>query len=378
MTGWWTCCRSAFQKGVSAQGRRITVRHLLTMTAGHAEDSLLPAWELEPHDLVKGFLRLAFDVPEGSRHTYDNSTTFALARMVERVSGQELPELLEERLFQPMGIENAEWDRVASGLAFGFHGLHLRTEDVAAFGELLLRGGRWGDRQLMPREWVELATSKQIETLPLEGWADDFHEGYGFQFWRSRHGYFGNGAFGQQCVVVPEHELVIAVTSSRDGPIPGIFWDCLLPGIDDRGTAEDDALLAERLRGLSLPRSIGRPNGLAYGTIKASDGVLPDGTPVVVEPADGGWRLSVGEWPVIEVGHNEWRESAPLGRPVVATGGWQGDEFAADVYVITSPHRVRLTVSSGKASAVWNEVPLTTPRLELHLRAPLMTRPDVS
>ncbi len=143
---------------ISEQGRRITVHHLLSMTAGHGTDSLAEAWELEPDDLVKGFLRVPFPEPEGSLHTYDNATTYVLARMVERVTGRGLPELLDERLFRPMGIDHAEWDRVASGAAFGFHGLHLTTEAVAAFGELLLRGGRWGDRRLVPRAWVELAT----------------------------------------------------------------------------------------------------------------------------------------------------------------------------------------------------------------------------
>ncbi|MEV6412735.1 serine hydrolase domain-containing protein [Kribbella sp. NPDC051718] len=178
---------------VSAQGRRITVHHLLSMTAGHDPDSLDEAWRLEPGDLVRGFLRVPFANAEGTRHTYDNSTTYILARMVERVTGRSLPEFLDERLFQPMGIEGAEWDRVASGAAFGFHGLHLTTEAVAAFGELLLRGGVWGDRQLVPREWLDLATSPQIETLPLPNWSEnpDFLRGYGYQFWISRHGYHG-------------------------------------------------------------------------------------------------------------------------------------------------------------------------------------------
>ena len=111
---------------ISEQGRRITVHHLLSMTAGHLTDSLDEAWELEPGDLVKGFLRLPFAAPEGTRHAYDNSAAFILARMVERVTGRGLPEFLDERLFTPMGIDHAEWDRVGSGAAFGFHGLHLR------------------------------------------------------------------------------------------------------------------------------------------------------------------------------------------------------------------------------------------------------------
>src|SRR6202041_1896311 len=148
--------------GVSEQARRISVHHLLSMTAGHRTDTLAEAWQLEPGDLVKGFLRLPFATTEGTRHAYDNSAAFILARMVERVVGCGLAEFLDERLFTPMGIDHAEWDRVGSGAAFGFHGLHLRTEAVAAFGELLLRGGLWGGKQLVPREWVELATGRHI------------------------------------------------------------------------------------------------------------------------------------------------------------------------------------------------------------------------
>ncbi|MFG2358442.1 serine hydrolase domain-containing protein [Streptomyces sp. NPDC048521] len=194
---------------ISEQGRRLTVHHLLSMTTGHRTDSLAEAWQREPGDLVKGFLRVPFFDAEGTRHAYDNPTTFVLARMVERATGRSLPELLEERPFEPMGVDHAEWDRVASGTAFGFHGLHLTTEPVAAFGELLLRGGMWGDRRLVPREWVELATGRHTATLQLEdgsGDADYLH-GYGYQFWMSRHGYHGDGSFGQQCVVVPSHDL---------------------------------------------------------------------------------------------------------------------------------------------------------------------------
>ncbi|MGW6201734.1 serine hydrolase domain-containing protein [Kribbella sp. NPDC055110] len=372
---------------ISEQGRRITVHHLLSMTAGHADDSLEEAWRLEPGDLVKGFLRTPFAAPEGSQHTYDNSTTFALARMVERVTGRGLPELLDERIFKPMGIDHAEWDRVASGAAFGFHGLHLTTEAVAAFGELLLRGGRWRDRQLVPREWVELATTKHVDTLPLPDQArnPDFLYGYGYQFWMSRHGYHGNGAFGQYCVVAPGHDLVVVVTSSieQDHTLPGLFWELLLPSLDEPGSAEDDELLADRLQQLSFAPVQG---SAADRSIKArldgsaADSPLPDGTTVIVDPADGGWRLRLGALLEFEVGHSEWRESSPLGRPVVAAGAWQDNTFVAELFVITTPHRIRLVVDAdaGTAVATWNTVPLTGPNLVLHVRSPLMTRPDVA
>jgi CubicO group peptidase (beta-lactamase class C family) len=380
---------------VSGQGRRITVHHLLSMTAGHETDSLEEAWRLEPDDLVKGFLRVPFTEPEGTRHTYDNATTFVLARMVERVTGRGLPEFLDERLFTPMGVVHAEWDRVASGAAFGFHGLHLTTEAVAAFGELLLRGGRWGDRQLVPREWVELATRRHVPSQDGAGNAD-FLCGYGYQFWMSRHGYHGNGSFGQQCVVVPSHDLVVAVTSGHpnaDSPAQVVLdaiWECLLPGVNGAGSAgddgpRDDELLAERIRRLSLAGVPGSAAPFRSCTARidasAEGSALPDGTAVVVDPVDGGWLLQLGSSSfIVAVGHGEWRESSPLGRPVVAAGGWQGDRFVADLHVITTPHRVRLVLDAGRGSAVatWHTVPLTGPSLELHLRSPLMTRPDVA
>ncbi|MET9065875.1 serine hydrolase domain-containing protein [Streptosporangium sandarakinum] len=370
---------------VSERGRRLTVHHLLSMTVGHPADSLGEAWRLEPHDLVKGFLRLPFTEPEGTRHAYDNSTTFILARMVERVTGLGLPEFLDERLFGPMGVDHAEWDRVASGAAFGFHGLHLTTEAVAAFGELLLRGGRWGERQLVPRAWVDLATRRHIDTLPSEdGSGDaDYLCGYGYQFWVSRHGYHGDGSFGQQFVVVPSHDLVVAVTGAhrQAQDVLDAIWECLLPGADRPDGPDDDDALADRLRGLSLASV---PGSAAPGrTVKATlDGsALPAGTIVTVDPVDGGWLLRLDPYPLdIEVGHGEWRESAPLGRPVVATGAWRADTFTADLYVITTPHRVRLVIDAGTgtATATWNIVPLTDPSLTLHLRHPLMTRPDVA
>jgi CubicO group peptidase (beta-lactamase class C family) len=374
--------------GISEQGRRLTVHHLLSMTAGHRTDSLAEAWEQEPGDLVKGFLRVPFPEAEGTRHAYDNATTFVLARMVERVTGRGLPELLDERLFHPMGVDHAEWDRVASGAAFGFHGLHLTTEAVAAFGELLLRGGLWGDRRLVPREWVELATRRHIDTVQVEDWSEnpDALCGYGYQFWMSRHGYRGEGAFGQMCLVVPSHDLVVAVTGAipQGEALLDPFWECLLPGLDQAGSARDDEILADRLRRLSLapPPGPADPKRSVKARLDASveDSALPDGTTVLVDPVDDGWLLRLGPPLTIEAGHGEWRESSPLGRPVVAAGAWQGNTFIAELYVITTPHRVRLSIDAdtGTATATWNVVPLTSPDLALHLRSPLMTRPDVA
>ncbi|WP_438003355.1 hypothetical protein WME89_31225 [Sorangium sp. So ce321] len=162
------------------------------------------------------------------------------------------------------------------------------------------------------------------------------------------------------------------------------LWECLLPGLDDAGSARDDEILADRLRRLSFAPVPGSaaPERSAKARLDASakDSALPDGAAVIVDPVDGGWLLRFGSFLDVEAGHGEWRESSSLGRPVVAADAWQGNSFVAELYVITPPHRVRLVVDAdaGTAEATWSTVPLTSPDLMLHLRSPLMTRPDVA
>ncbi|MFI5694812.1 serine hydrolase domain-containing protein [Kribbella sp. NPDC051586] len=374
---------------VSARVKELTVHHLLSMSTGHSEDVLEAAWTLEPEDLVRGFLRIAPEAQVGSRHAYNNPTSYVLARMVERVTGQGLPEFLDERLFGPMGISGAEWDRVGNGLTFGFHGLYLTTEAVAAVGQLLLQGGRWLDRQLVSRQWVELATRRQIETLQLEDNArtPDWLEGYGYHFWRSRHGYRGDGAMGQMCLVLPEADVVVAITAAttRMQSLLDVVWDCLLPSLDRHGSREADLMLADRLGRLTVPMITGehRPHIAAGGVVGAwtEGAALPPGSSITITPGPRGWSLRInteGAILDIAVGNGQWQESSPLGRPVVAAGGWDGDVFLADLFVITSPSRVRVAIDGSRATASWNIVPLVGPNLINQLRSGLITRPDRS
>jgi CubicO group peptidase (beta-lactamase class C family) len=377
------------QAGVLPQAWLLTVHHLLTMTTGHRTDTLEQAWALEPADLVKGFLRIPAQDPAGTRHAYNNPASFVLARMVERVTGRSVPDLLEDRLFGPMGVACAEWDQVASGATFGFHGLHLTTEALAAFGELLLRHGRWRGQQLVAREWVELATRRHVQTLQTsDGWRTaDWLQGYGYHFWMSRHGYRADGAMGQYCLVVPEQDLVVAMTAAAtdmQAPLDAV-WECLLPGMNGTGSPDDDQVLAGRMRGLSLPQVTGDPcpgrRATAVIDASAAGAALPHGTSVAVDPVAGGWtlRFDTGQTAFnVDAGDGMWRDSAPLGRPLVAAGAWRGAAFVADIYVITSPSRVRLVAAGPRATAAWNLVPLTGGDLLRHLRSPLMTRPDVA
>jgi CubicO group peptidase (beta-lactamase class C family) len=125
------------------------------------------------------------------------------------------------------------WDASAEGHSLGGYGLHIRTEDIANFGQLYLQRGKWNGQQLLPEKWVEEATSKHVDNSKApSGKTSDWQQGYGFQFWRCQHNCFrGDGRDGQICLVIPEHDAVIAITA-QTGQMQSeldLVWEKLLP-----------------------------------------------------------------------------------------------------------------------------------------------------
>jgi CubicO group peptidase (beta-lactamase class C family) len=118
--------------------------------------------------------------------------------------------------------------------------LFIRTEDIAKFGQLYLQKGKWNGKQLLPAEWVKQASSKQVSNgSDPQG---DWDQGYGFQFWRCRHGAFrGDGKDGQFCIVLPEQDAVVAITANTSDMQAelNIVWDKLLPALGDKPKPEN-------------------------------------------------------------------------------------------------------------------------------------------
>jgi CubicO group peptidase (beta-lactamase class C family) len=374
---------------------QLTVHHLLSMSTGHREDTLDRALALEPDDLVRGFLRIPPEEPVGSRHAYNNATTYALARIVERHCGMPLLDYLRPRLLDPLGIGAARWDTDPRGQALGFTGLHLQTESVAAFGQLLLQDGRWGGEPVLPPGWVALATRRHIDNDNDPQGPLDWRQGYGYQYWIARHGFRGDGAYGQFCVVVPEADLVVATTACTENmqDVLDVLWDRLLPALDE-GTDDSDteARLVERLASLALPvvtpTEVGPEAAVRFVVEEAAaDSPVPAGSALTVARDGANHRLTL-TLPTVEVefpcGRESWVEgllgqgsgvsreargaAASEPTPVVCRGGWTDpDTFEADLVLIETPHRIRLRGKGYGLAASWNWPPLTGARLEAHL-----------
>jgi hypothetical protein len=344
-------------------------------------------FEAADGDWARAFLAISVAHAPGTHFVYNSGATYMLSAILQRRAGMTLLEYLQPRLLAPLGIVGATWEMCPRGVNTGGWGLTATTEDIACFGQLYLQCGAWEGRQLLPAGWAEEATSRQV---PNDSQSNpDWKQGYGYQFWRARHGaYRGDGAFGQFCLVMPDQEAVLAITAGVKDmqSVLDLVWEHLLPAMGPDPAPADDAArerLGRRLAGLALQPAQGRPDSPTAARVGsrtyhfeanergvetmafAFDG---DGCVVTIGDGQGEHRLSAG--------FGAWREGTtafdlPEPRPVAASGAWAdaetyvmklclvetpfcptvtfrfvGDEVAVDVLENVSfgpPERPRLT-----------------------------------
>lgn len=305
---------------------------LLRMSTGQQTEP--PRTANEPW--TKTFLNHPVPFKPGTHFQYNTSATYMQSAMVQRATGETVLEYLRPRLFEPLGIKDPTWELSPEGISTGGYGLSIRTEDIAKFGQLYLQKGKWQGKQLVPAAWVEAATARQ--TSNGSNPKSDWDQGYGYQFWRCRYGaYRGDGAFGQYCIVLPEQDAVIAITSGlRDmQAVLNLIWDKLLPAFQTSPLPADVAAaskLKESLKSLTLTQSkqtdrpaieLGRKYKFPDNDRKLESVTLrygdKDFATLEVVAADALQRIECGKgkW---EAGHFGW--GALPAQPAAASGAW--------------------------------------------------------
>ncbi|MFC8732637.1 serine hydrolase domain-containing protein [Luteimicrobium sp. NPDC057192] len=374
---------------VDPRTRRMLVRHVASMASGHTRDTFDEAFADPDVDPVHAFLRIPPDEEPGSVFAYNQPATYTLGAIVQRVTGGSLLDYLRPRLLDPLGIGPLGWQERPAGRQIAFTGLFAPTDAVARLGQLLLQRGRWGDRQLLPAEWVDAATSVQVGTpRPFGGPgetvdtvadppASDWQQGYGFQHWMSRHGFRGDGAYGQFCVVLPEHDVVVAVTAQTPDmqETLDLAWQHLLPAFAGPGSPEADEELAAHLAAasvpaLALPGSGADWSGRVFGPDGGSCAAQPSLAEVRVGP---GWALTLVDrggdvTAAFDPGSAGWTlTDAGTEVPVATSGGVEPDgRVRVRLAFLEAPHRLELVLdgTAGTFEAHWATEPLrfvTTP-----------------
>jgi CubicO group peptidase (beta-lactamase class C family) len=216
------------------------MRHLLTMSTGHGADMTDFMLNRPDRNWARGFLLQPLKHKPGTYFVYNTGASYMLSIIVQKVTGRRLLDYLTAKLFKPLGIEGATWERCPKGYDTGGFGLSLKTEDIAKFGQFLLQRGLWDGKQLLPAAWVDEATRSHMDSVTAK-WSEDWSAGYGYQFWRCVPDcYRADGAFGQFCIVVPRLDAVIAITSGTADTqaVLNQLWAILLPAISEK-THED-------------------------------------------------------------------------------------------------------------------------------------------
>lgn len=339
------------------------VRDLLTMTAGHAEDPTLQVREHE--NWVQAFLEQPIDHEPGTYFVYNSVATYMCSAIVQKLTGQTVLDYLTPRLLEPLGITGAWWENCPRGINVGGWGLHVRTEDIACFGQLYLQQGEWQGQQLIDPNWVAQATARQVPNGmdPNSDWS----QGYGYQFWRCRHNaYRGDGAFGQYCVVMPEQDAVLAITSGVGDlqAVLNLVWNHLLPEMADDEVPADTKVerkLATRLRNLAFEPLDFTPSPVATqvsGTrylfpandveVKAVQAnFAEDGSADLVFEhgrLKSRLRIGAGKW---QKGRTRFAQDPSVRepRPVVASGTWTADDtYVARLLFYTTPFGPTVTL----------------------------------
>ena len=221
----------------------ITIRHLLTMGSGiRFRFGQLP-WTEETidyfyPDLTHWLLNdLTIVEPPGESFHYADCDTELMALILKRATHRTLAEYLQQKIWEPLGMEYpATWsiDSDRDGLEMGFVLLNARAIDFAKFGRLYLNNGNWNGAQIVPRDWViESTTADPGDRRPWETYpAFQTHGGYYKYYWwghRTSGGYTfeAQGLWGQYIFVSPKNKVVIVRTGNDWGVGPAAWQEIL-------------------------------------------------------------------------------------------------------------------------------------------------------
>lgn len=254
--------------------RAMTIRNLLTMQTGHASETSGSLWRPIETSWVTEFFKIPAPYEPGTFFKYTSAASFMLSAIVTKVTGETIQDYMRPRLFEPLGIRKLHWDLSPGGVNPGGNGLSWTTSASLKLGALHAQMGEWNGRQILSRNWVEVATTKH---------SGDEEEGdYGYQWWIGPgKSYFALGLFSQMSIVFPEHGATLAVFSAIDGSsklkphiwkhFPAAFEDEPLPASD-----AFDKLTAKAQAANLLPVLDGSANADLEGRISGKRYVLSD------------------------------------------------------------------------------------------------------
>lgn len=199
----------------------VRIKDMLTMRSGFKTEG---AMRNTKQDWINYYLSRPLVAEPGSRYSYDSIETYLLSAIVQKVTGKNVLQLLNERIFSHMGITDVEWELCPKGIITGGWGIYMSAYSQALFGQLLLNKGKWNGVQLISKNWIE-----EMMTVHVVRDAND----YGYQIWLCEYpgAWRADGAFGQYIIIVPSKNMVVVLNQcsrSKGWPERGYIWNTVV------------------------------------------------------------------------------------------------------------------------------------------------------
>jgi hypothetical protein len=206
-------------KNIDDRKKKLTIRHLLTMTAGfdwdegvHYSDPRNDCTQMEASfDWVQFVIDKPMAVEPGQSFKYNSGASQLLSYIFSKATGNDIEEYAARYLFSPLGIKQYFWKRTPTGLADTEGGLYLSATDLAKIYYLFLKDGNWNGKQIVTPEWVKASVSPSITVRPGVQ--------YGYKWWlyaystdNSKYAWTGSGFGGQWPIIIPEYDIVAVFT----------------------------------------------------------------------------------------------------------------------------------------------------------------------
>ena len=212
----------------------ITIRHLLSMTAGIEWDENRSASDPR-HDyfaMRRGgdWIRYVFNkelvAPPGQQFNYNGGLSALLGEIIKRASGIDAEKFSEKYLFTPLGISDVSWLKYNNGSINTGGGLLLRSRDMAKIGQMVLSNGKFENKRIVSEQWIIESTKNQV----LEK-AHPFGSDYGYQWWLGERTINGEivevviaqGRGGQCIFIIPKANAIAVFTSQLVNNGGGFF-----------------------------------------------------------------------------------------------------------------------------------------------------------
>lgn len=279
--------------------KKLTIHDVLCMGCGMDEMPRPSA------NWIHDFLHTPVTHVPGNTYMYNSIGSSILGAIIRKKTGFGLHEYLKPRLYDKIGIyaDNHRWITMPDGMEAGGGGLFATTEDNLRLMKLYADGGVWNGERILAEDYVKRATTLQNESASeAKGnpQAFDNFVGYGYQIWmcQPKGVYRADGAMGQFTIVVPDQDMLIAITENASGAhwaqtTLDTMWE-FLKRIQENSAANEKTevseKLAKRMKSLALQNPVFQPfspwvsqlNGAAYQVEKGKLYLIDNGVEVIM------------------------------------------------------------------------------------------------